>query len=398
MRKLLVVLMVLAFASTALAVDVKLNGFFKVKGGYFQNKYFASDDTQTEQWWEQDGEVFAKFEVEKGTAVFVRTEFHDETWKSPDGGADEDITVERAWMMHDFGSVAVHAGLMSGGGWSHSFGNDVGGKYRVKLTSKLPMGSLVAFIQKNAENGYGLAPTDDEDSEKDDSDTYAVGMKMKMGALSVEPLLVYTNNSAAVMDGDDDGMKKTSLDVGLAGDFGALGFEAELDYDSVTTDVAGAEDYNLYGLYANVFMNMGNLTPGFIFAYGSTDEDANVGYDFDDDFDSAIILGDELGVGGGDDLTGMTLYALYLNAKLSKKAKASVQYAYATSNWDSDTTASGFANPEDGAAQELDVVLSYKITDAVGYKVQFAYASVNDDVKDDADPAYYASHELKVSF
>ncbi|MCD8569179.1 MAG: hypothetical protein LRY50_13000 [Geovibrio sp.] len=80
MRKLLVVLMVVAFAATAFAADVKLSGYMEVKGIYLENAGVDKKSLGNDAWWEQDGNVQAKFIVDKGTAFTVRGDFHDGTW------------------------------------------------------------------------------------------------------------------------------------------------------------------------------------------------------------------------------------------------------------------------------------------------------------------------------
>ncbi|WP_265821949.1 hypothetical protein [Geovibrio ferrireducens] len=417
MRKLLVVLMVVAFAATAFAADVKLSGYMEVKGIYVENGGANEDSLGEKSWWEQDGNVQAKFIVDKGTAFTVRGDFHDGTWGDPEmkakttGDGEAGFTIQRAFLEHDFGKAAIHAGLMATGGWGTAFGNDVEGNYRVKLIVPVATGKLTFQTTKNYEAGdYEV-----EDSEKDDNDGYGVDFVGKTGAFTYGANLTYANNSYVTNSGgvqypstvnNSDGTQQVKLEVMLKGDLGMFGFESEFAYADVTSDIlvsesaTASQDYNLFGAYVNGFAKLGKTTAGLVFLYGSTDEDANKGYAFADDFDTTYIV-DELGGNalapgkGHDDLTGYTAFKLYADYAHSDALTLGAAFVYAFSNWDD-------ADYEDINLYELDAYVSYQINKALNYTVKAAYLQVNEIGSGadqyDADPIYYASHMLSVAF
>lgn len=402
MRKLLVVLMVVAFAATAFAADVKLSGYMEVKGIYVENGEVNEDSKGENSWWEQDGNVQAKFIVDKGTAFTVRGDFRDGTWGTQDmkaktnGYGEEAFTIQRAFLEHDFGKAAIHAGLMATGGWGTAFGNNVEGNYRVKLIVPVATGKLTFQTTKN----YEASDYSTKDSEKDDNDGYGVDYVGKTGAFTYGANLTYGNNSAAVMDSGSDGTQTTKLEVMLKGDLGMFGFESEFAYADVSTDVPGAEDYDLFGAYVNGFANLGKTTAGLAFAYGSVDKDTGNAYSFADDFDSTFIV-DELGgddLFGGDDLQGATIFKLYADYAHSDALTLGGAFIYGFSNYDDDNQ----ADLADITFYELDAYVSYQINKALSYTVKAAYLQANDILSGaaqyDADPIYYASHTLSVGF
>ncbi|QAR34201.1 hypothetical protein EP073_12535 [Geovibrio thiophilus] len=401
MRKLLVVLMVVAFAATAFAADVKLSGYMEVKGIYVENGGINEDSLGENSWWEQDGNVQAKFIVDKGTAFTVRGDFHDGTWGDPEmkakttGEGEAGFTIQRAFLEHDFGKAGLlSAGLMATGGWGTAFGNNVEGNYRVKLAVPVAMGKLTFQTTKNAENGS----YDVEDSEKDDNDGYGIDYVGKAGAFTYGANLTYGDNSAAIMDNDTDGVQTTGLDVMFNGDLGMFGFESELAYRNVSTDKQGDEDYDLFGAYVNGFANLGKTTAGLIFLYGSVDKDTGEAFNYADDFDTTFIVDELGGVTGGDDLGGFTTFKLYADYAHTDALTLGAAFAYAFSNYDDDNQ----PNYADINLYELDAYVSYQINKALNYTVKAAYLQVNEigagADQYDADPIYYASHMLSVGF
>ncbi len=417
MRKLLVVLMVVAFAATAFAADVKLSGYMEVKGIYVENGAALEDSDGEDSWWEQDGNVQAKFIVDKGTAFTVRGDFHDGTWGTDDmkakttGDGEAGFTIQRAFLEHDFGKAAIHAGLMATGGWGTAFGNNVEGNYRVKLIVPVATGKLTFQTTKN----YEASDYSTKDSEKDDNDGYGVDYVGKTGAFTYGFNLTYADNSyVADSSGtqypstvnNSDGTQQVKLEVMLKGDLGMFGFESEFAYADVTSDIlasesaTASEDYNLFGAYINGFAKLGKTTAGLAFVYGSTDEDANKGYAFGDDFDTTFIVdelsGNALAPGSSnDDLTGYTAFKLYADYAHTDALTLGAAFAYAFSNWDNPTY-------EDVNLYEFDAYVSYQINKALNYTVKAAYLQVNEigagAAQYDADPIYYASHMLSVGF
>jgi hypothetical protein len=118
-------------------------------------------------------------------------------------------------------------------------------------------------------------------------------------------------------------------------------------------------------------------------------------FDFEDDFNSTVILGDEYGWGGGDDLRGMTMVKLYVDDIKTgmDPLTISTYAAYVMSNED-DT------DFEDATAWEIGLGAAYKITDNLVYSVYGAYADIDYDVTgyDDPDSVYVIANAIEFSF
>lgn len=399
MRKLLVALMLVAFAATAFA-DVTLSGSYKVRGNYVSN--LDLDDTEKEKgsYYDHDFDLWLKAQTDKNTFFKSKIEIVDEEWKVDYAGdanagdapnAQSTMEVERAWVGHNFGGVLVEAGLMTGAAWSYSFGNAATGKYRVKVTADAGPGKVIAFVQKNKEEAFNAAGDVVKDGEKDDDDSYAIGYKGKFGGFMVAPLFVYRVNSNDGNLDTDDAAKTMSFDLAAGGNFGAVGVEFEFDYDNVKATNSD-DDYANYGIYVNVFSKVAGAKVGFVTAYGSVDEtDNNVekGYSFGDDFETMLVLGDYVTPYGGDDLAGVWANKLYASYDINEKANVNGAIAYVTSNWEDDDT----------KAMELDLGFDYAITKALKYSIDFGYASVNfdEDMGEDTN-AMIAQHSLAISF
>jgi hypothetical protein len=397
MRKLLVALMMVAFAATAFAADVKFSGSYEFDGKYEKNYNQVRGTTTDEvsnQYYEHDFDLWMNVQTDKDTFFKTKLELLD---ASITGAAGSDssyadgtqFSVQRAWLGHNFGGVLVEAGIMNSGTWGYAFADNAEGSYRVKATFDVAGGKLAILTQKKSEQ----ADTDNtrEDANKDDADKYSIGYKGTFGGIMVAPKLDYDINSNKNLGGDygKGDSKSVDLDLAVGGKFGAVNVETEVKYTDVA--VEDGQDYSLYGIYANVGYNMGAATVGFLTAYGSYDKDANKAFDFADDFDSTLILGDDLGVGGGDDLTGFWANALYVSYDVTDKYNVLAKFAYATSNWDKGAL-------EDASAYELDVINTYAITKELSYYFNVGYAKVDLDGSEDPDALVLVKHGLILSF
>ncbi|MGE4268120.1 MAG: hypothetical protein AB7F25_11850 [Deferribacterales bacterium] len=400
MRKLLVALMMVAFAATAFAADITFSGSYEVDGKYEKNYNLASEDVGTSQYYEHDFDLWMNVQTDKDTFFKTKLELLDGDWVSSAGGKDSvyqdsdhtQFSVQRAWLGHKFDGVLVEAGLMNSGTWGYAFADDAEGNYRVKATFDVAGGKLSILTQKSAELSDGT-----KDSNKDDSDKYSIGYKGTFGGILVAPKLDYDIKSNSDVDGGFDGKdtKVLDLDVAAGGKFGAINLETEFKYSNITyaDEVASTtqQDYDLFGIYANVNYNYGAGVVGFLTAYGSADKDAQKGFDFDDDFDSTFILGDDLGLGGGDDLTGFWANALYATYDVNEKLNLMGKIAYATSNWEDNAL-------EDASAWEIDGAATYAITKELSYYFNVGYAMVDLDASEDPDDLILVKHGLILSF
>jgi len=418
MKKLGITLLLLLFATTAYAeIKFELTGDMKGAGTYYQNHDMASDDTVSYSYYDGDLNLYPKIIV-GDSSVNMKLAIRDETWREGVYDTDDtteldnNVAVERCFLQHKFTeNTTLDVGLMDGGTWGTTFGDNKAARYRVKVTQMTDVGAVVALVEKMAE--VGSTATSTEDAEKDDADNFAIGFVTKIDKIKIAPLFYYLNLSrydsggvSYYLDNGNDALKRLLLALEISGDLGAVAFEAELDYNNYDSKgfvhpLAGAledNDWTAIGFYLNVWAPLDAAKVGGVLAYGSYDDEggpasSGFGFDFNDDFYSTVILGDELGWGGGEDLTGMSLLKLYASDVKTGNESVSLggYLAYIMSNQD-DTTL------EDANAFELGVDGTYKITENLKYNLGVAYASVSYDEGDDPDPIYTLYHSIKLTF
>jgi len=463
-----IMLMLLIAGSAYAQATFSLTGSYWAEGKYWFN-YNAgpgTDATYNENsfgFYEQDINLFPKISI-GNTSLNFQVAITDTYWGAVAadttegitqddriGGEDDDIQIERAYLSHKFGDkLILDVGLMDGTQFGTTFADDKQAKWRVKATAFTPVGVIGAVLEKNKDRGAFSTGDDVPDNfEGEDSDAYGLFAVTKAGSVYIKPLLWYVRNQHIFMDKtadlsalgavipdprltDDADLEALLEDVDLNlfnpvlafnGDLGALSFEAEFNYKM--WEIEGGtgnvdEDWDTYGIYVNIWKALDAMTPGFVAAYGSYDEDlidaanaalaagnyqafitlngvaANAAFDFEDDFNSTVILGDEYCWGGpGDDLQGMTLLKLYVNDIKTgmDPLTLSAYAAYVMSNQD-DTLY------EDATAWELGLGTAYKITDNLVYSIYGAYADIDYDVTgfDDPDSVYMIANAIEFAF
>jgi hypothetical protein len=403
MKKFLVALLaVLMLSSVAYAASIEVDGSYYSRGRYFMNPSQVVDaDADTAGTQDPKGytnydselDLWGQINVDDTTFVRFRFEIGDENWPGDGGGiaSDDNLEVQRLWGGHTFGTgTKLEFGAMSGGTWATSFHEAGEKRYRIKVTQPLPIGTLLAIIEKKAENG-----SDVEDSEKNDSDAYYVGLVTKAGPVNIKPLIGYVNDGSA--DLADDKYNNTALvQLGLDGMFGIVGFESEFDYETKSydegTSPGGEDSFSLFGAYVDVYAKLDAVKPGLFFAYGSVDKDAGVQFNFGDDFDGhgAEMIGNEFVFGGADAIGGATYAGIYCDFAASDALSFYGQISYAKGNSDSSI--------EDDTAMDLTARGSYKITDALTYTIGAGYLKVDRDQGEDPDAGYKLYHKMNIAF
>lgn len=434
-KALFIMALVLLFASTASAeVKFSMTGSYWAEGKYWFN-YNSTPDTKANYndtsfgFYEQDINLFPKITVDN-TSLNFKIAITDTNWGdyTENGSSDEKVTqtvdtpaiddnmqIERAYITHKFNDMyTLEVGLMDGTVWGTTFGDDKQPQWRVKGTANTSMGLIGGVLEKDADIG---AVTLDAAGERGDVDSYGLFGVTKVGSVYIKPLFWYVDAM-----NNDTGFTVFNPVFAFTGDLGPVSFESEINYKMYESKVAAVdydESFTTLGIYLNVFKALGNMTPGLILAYGSYDKDnaeaaaglalvpnaaiqalaAKLnyysGFDFEDDFDSSYILGDEYGFGGGDDLRGMSLIKLYVDDIKTPMAPLTLFAAaeYVMSNQkDNDY--------EDATAYELGLGANYKITDNLNYTVFANFADISYDVTgiDDPDSVYVLGNSIKFSF
>ncbi len=399
MKKLIVLSLAMLFlgAGIASATDFSLTGSYFVRGTYAENK--DGRDTDTDGFGDYDHELSldANWKIDDTSRVFARFEARDDTWAdsaNPTEGSsgadlanlDDNWVVEQVWGTHTFANGAdIQVGLMSAGAWAYDFGNEGGEAYRIKGTMPMAFGTLIGILQKNKESG---------EADNADSDTYYLGLVSKLGNVNFKPLLVYSQN-------DDTEVDSISVDIAIDGTMGNIGWEVEGVYSDFSSDNPAVADFDLHGIYGNVWTQVNALKVGALAAYGSYDEDSGNGFQFGDDFAAggALLLGDDVFLLNGDadanDIQAATLFAVYASYAVNNKLTLGAYLGYADSNVDDATSIYDDAN-----AWEVSVNGSYKITSNVKYSVAAGIAEVDlgPAATIDPDEAIEINHKLSFSF
>jgi len=383
------------------------------------------------------------------------TDSFDKSFDNPLNSKKNNISVERAYVHHNFNdAVFLEAGLMDGQWWGTSFWDNQQPRYRIKIQdNKTPVGLVGALLEKDAELGRNTPesnlPTYIQRAQRDDYDAYALYGVTKVGDIFIQPLIFYVIDSSFTqlaaknvttplgpadlyitgLDKGHNGLHIIYYDLSFTGKIGPLGMEAEAgwkDYRSnilkhivspgTLTDLNAAlipptmvrNDWWDLGLYLNLWNDMDFGRVGALAAYGSYDKKGGPlktgwGMDYWEDFKSNLILGDELGFGNASaqDLYGMTLikpYVKYIKLGLDKLT-GSASFGYMMSNQKD----SAF---EDATAWEADIGAQYKLTNNLIYKLDFGYADISFDKKGrpfgaptkDPEPVSLVRHELLLTF
>ncbi|ADR19601.1 hypothetical protein [Calditerrivibrio nitroreducens] len=432
MKKLIALMAVGLISASAYAADFKITGDAFVRGSTVANAGNAGT-TQTQvakSWYDMEFHIFPVIQVDKSTKVVMKmtADFDtvpnktSKTTFAKEYNTDTNspsLTIENLYLSHMFESTGTEllAGLFTGGLWGTSFNDTEYNAFRVRVNQKIPYGTLVLYTQKNTEAGSDADIDNDKDKEKNDSDTYVIGANLKFGNISVKPNFSYTtkgNNKEYKSTKAEYTSKTYDYKLAVDGKFGMIGFEAEGVYTSnknAKQDDGELADYNIYGLYGNVYANISNITAGVKYVYSSVTKEKGETYAFEygDNFDSTLVIDDYLFEKG---IKGMSMYQIYGDMKVMDPLTVGLSATLYTSNFGKgesvhDTVkGSGFLVRnwgEDTKAWEIDASASYAITKNLTYSIGAGYAKIsdlynNDGSKFDADGAYRLYHKLAVKF
>jgi hypothetical protein len=406
MKKFFIAMLAVLFvagAAYAAAPAMDFSGMINTRGQYFSNDDGVTKDAGNYMIYDMEFDADLNIKPTDKTAVFLNFEIHDESWLTPAGDSDgksgdDQIAFKRAYGTYKWDSGAnVQFGILTGGAWAYDFGDNANGAYRVKFTYPLAGGiPLVFLVEKVIESGK--AATSDYDAEADDSDLYAAATVIKTGDIFIKPLFIYVPVGHLEADEETD-QTTVAFDLGVNGDLGAIGFETEFVYKSVTWSMdSDPEDYSLMGFYVNVWTNMDALKIGGQLAYGSWDEDAGQGFGFGEDYCPTIGGADQFPIGsdngkGLSEYNAATLLQVYADYGLSEEMSLGGSLTYWMSN-EKDTVW------EKATGYEVDVTFAYKLTDNAKYSVGLAQGQISpdDDAFEDPDAFTRLYHKIQVNF
>ena len=424
MKKLLIITLAVLFAAgAAYAVEYDYSGMINTRGSYIDNwsGEFDKDEAGDYMYYDMEFDSTLVIRPTDKSSIHLNWEIHDESWLDTAGdsnsygsdtdaddqidslqGADDNIVFKRAFgsVKFDMGGT-LDFGLMTGGAWATAFGDNANGEYRLKWRQDTAMGPVFVILQKNAE--LGESATKDYDAEKDDQDVYYLAMVTKVGDISIKPLLGYGLIGQLEADEEEDVTLIAAL-LGVDGSFGAIGFEAEFIYKDYSYDLdkaAAAEDYSIWGAYANVWTTMDAVKVGGMVAYGSYDKDGGTaagygkGFGFGEDFGPGYWVMDweHFGSGGKYEYYAATLLAVYADFAVNDDLSLYGCLEYMMSN-EEDTYY------EDATGTIVNFGLGYSLADNVQYSIGAAYGQFDSDDTDVWDPEPFTRiyHKIQVNF
>ncbi len=408
-------------SASAYAAEFKITGDAYVRGSTTSN--LADNNTAsteaTKSWYDMDFNLYPVIQVDKDTKIVLKLTVDLDTVpdKSPDTNyTDYYLNLENLYVSHTFQSTGTEilAGLFTGGTWGTSFGDTEYNAFRVRVNQKTPVGTLLAYLQKDEEKGSDT----EKDQEKNDSDRYVVGALLKFGNFGLKPLIGYFvdgYNKEYGATGVSGEKKTVNIQVAADGKFGMLGFEADFIYNNFKDVLSGTTkyDYSNYGFYLGAYAElMKGTTVGAKYAfsgfdtYGTSATKSIKAVSFGDNFDPTLVVDDYIfGTAGSK---GLSMLQVYADSKVSDALSVGASASLYWSNMDSNeytTDDYGRFWSKDSKAWEVDLTASYAITKNLTYSVAAGYAKISDlygsstlTSKYDPSGAYRLFHKLAVKF
>jgi hypothetical protein len=392
------------------------SGMINTDGVYLSNDSGFEKDARDYMFYEMEFDADLKITPSDKTLIFLNMEIHDETFTaSPtDSGGktgDDNIAFKRAYGKYTFDNgMSTQFGLMTGGAFGTAFGDSGDGTYRVRLDGKASFGAWGVILEKGSELGTegrtdAVAPLEDWDAEKDDTDSYYAYWVGKFGQTTV-PILVgfrqYGDFSGGAVEGglefEDPDVNLMFISANAMGSAGSLGYEAEFIYQDFTAEFKGGDDWAVYGLYGNLWMTMDAMKVGGYAAYGSWDDDTGRGFNFGADFYFGEGVGESqsFGTSNNGGFAAVTLLGLYGDYAVNDALSLYGNLSYWMSN--EDELADGSDSPyKDSDGYELTGRLAYNLADNVTYSAGIAYGEFKPD-KGSVDPYARAFHKIQINF
>lgn len=311
----------------------------------------------------------------------------DETWGDNPRQADMDF--DRCWITKTFDADwKLEVGKMTGRDWGTMLGNNSEfGYYRVKVTRSIGDVDIIGYLQKNVE--VGEENPDSEDAERDDSDTYSLGLHWKVGPVNLMPKVIYSDDSSVgPQDRDFNGTQTLELIFAATGKAGPFVFETEVNYIDVETDYPSVTEYSLYNIWADLRLVLDPVTLGLSAAYGTEDEGMGTG-SFGRDFAPMIIMDNK--DGEITNLGAMHFTRLYAEAHPLEGMTTGCAVLYGEYETDAYTSVT---DSHANAITEINLTGSYQITEHLSYYAGIAWA----DLEVSRDRMLRIEHELAFRF
>jgi hypothetical protein len=271
MKKLLVVLMVLALAAPVAMADdtLDVSGTMRARAWSKTNSDYTDADTSDLAYWDQRFRMQGVITPADGVKGVFRIDLAEDTWGSDNWegsryGSGSELQVDRAYLDVTKGMVNVKAGQQYMGlGSSYAYDNNQTG-LQISLTTPVVVRFGYAKIDENGD-------THDEDA-ADDVDQYFIDLGYKSKAFSVNAYY------AMQTDGDEATQQEPNLMGVLAVfDIGPVNLVTELDLFGGSSGPDGASvDYTGLQFIANASMKFSDAaTAGLVLIYSNGEDEAD---------------------------------------------------------------------------------------------------------------------------
>jgi len=411
--------LIMAFSASAFAVDVKFSGEYYVAGMYVNRVNLNDTGTngQSTAFYFQRLRLQTNFVVSPGLELITRADIMERAWGAPrsnpsktldpsgtSAGTDaenENIAFDYAYLQYATPVGLFRAGVLPGGAWGTVFGDSRGPRNRLYYNSPALGGfTLVAIIEKNADNSYYAKNLTATQTDKD-TDTYYLACAYANKMVNVGLLYGFQNNAAGRVDpkgGADKGAKAKLHNIYPYAfvNVGPVKIQSEVDwtfgkmeYDNGTTaDV----DFDSLAGWVDATADFGPVYVGASFAYarGDVDPTDNLQYGAKTggiDYSPTLIMWNEYtsrwfgalnstyapaGFNAGKGLANAWLYQGRVGVKPIEKLDIMASLSFAQA----DKTPDNYVSKDYG--YEIDVTGTYKITNNLSYMLGVGYLLTGD--------------------
>lgn len=387
MKKLFLTMMAcMLVTSSAYAFESTITGNYFVRGTFIDTDVDTDANDKSESYYDQDLDIHVQINTDENTYLKLDLEARDAgQMDAKEVSTIAGTTITDTTLGLDVLNLSLY----------HKFGTgtsiEVG-----DLADPMFFGTGMTIYPDDGNKGFGLLVTQDmsfgniyflteklEEGDKTttDEDAYVVGATMNFGDVMVAPRFAYISENTAAVDEET-----MILSLYATATFDALSLKGDFSY---INDDNGTVDTDTFGLYVEGNYDLGMMTVGAWAMYLSVDDDNNTETAFECyDFNPLYYWGDFAPEAFDQD--GVTAFALTASKAISDELTVNGAVAYGFSNRD-------LTNDYD--AFEIDLGASYKITDALTYSVELAYAMFDANTADVEDTdVIFVANKLNLSF
>jgi len=410
--------LIMAFSATAFAVDVKFSGSYYAAGMYVNRVNLtdaAGTNGQSTAFYFQRLRLTTNFVVSPGLEVITRANIMERAWGAARTAAgvaveqnsagtmaeNENIAFDYTYLQYATPAGVFRAGAMPGGTWGTVFGDYLEPRYRLFYSSPSMGGfTLLAIIEKNADNSYYAKNLATTQTDKDINTYYIAGIYANK-MVNVGLLYGYQTNASARVDpgAGADGSTNSKLHYVYPYaivNVGPVKIQAEANwtfgktkYDNGTTaDV----DVDALAAWLDAQATFGPVYVGATVAYARGDVDAadNVAYGARTggiDYSPTLIMWNEdrsrwlgavssayvaTGFNAGNGMANAILYQGRVGVKPTEKLDVMASLSFAQA----DKIPNLYVSKDYG--WEIDVTGTYKITNNLSYMLGVGYLLTGD--------------------